>query len=1250
MKTFLILALVLLCPLLVQGQARTAERIVDVPFSQLNAGNPPNGSVRHVINALEGTTPCTSGGSGALAIKINGVWNCPKLTPGIGTGDVLGPSASAVGELVLFNSTTGKNLGRANTLSGVPLLASGIVTALSTTGTGSVVRSSSATLVSPNLESPSIDEFTAAQHTHESAAEGGQLNASSAFSTGTIPPARVVSGSVTINRCLRISNVGQIEVAASDCGAGGGGSPGGVSGNLIYNETGAFGGASNTAYDLATGTLTLNQKVDTADALLSLRATDSSPTGTFLRFRNAANNADLFFVNATGAVFGSTTITLANIAAPTTPATANTTLWADATDKNLKAKDDAGNVSLTVRAITCSGTDKISSISSAGVVTCTADQTTPAGEGITSLNTLTAADQTFANDTNVTIVSASSTHTITWVGTLAKSRQHAATVYNDAANTWSTGAQSFAAATSLTVPIAAGAGPTANGQIAYDSTGNTLEYGENGTNRIVVNTDGTQTLSNKTLGNSNVLTLRDDRLTLQDSGDVTRQAVFQLSSITAGQTRTVTIADAASVTVQPTTLTANQFLTHVDSAGVQQTAQVDFTDLSGTLSVVQGSTGQTAVAQGDLLYGSATNIWTRLSKSTGGTRYLSNTGASNNPAWAQVDLSNGVTGTLNDASLSANVTLLGSAIDLSGAEATGVLAAGRFPALTGDVTTVAGALATTIAADAVTNAKLANIATQTFKGRTTTGTGDPEDLTATQATAILNTFTTTLKGLVPAPGSTTNSFLRDDGTWVIPSGAGDMLLGSVQTNTAAKTFNPATLIVGGQSAVPTPVAGAFYRDTDDSKLYWAFDGSNWGEVFVSGLSVVNLASANVTGTLPLANGGTNQTSWTAARCVRVNAGGTALEAAAADCGAGGSGTINSGVTNIISKYTASTTLDDSLLSDNGTTLSYSGSGGLSLTGGSGAGYVQLPEGSAPSLVANQFQIVAPADVAAGGLALILPGTAASGIVRLANSSGTMTMTMDAGVSHLAASSSADLRGMLSDESGTGAAVFAGGSIGAGTATTASANDSSTLIATTAYVQSELTAYAADTKTLTNTTIDAEATGNSISRYFFIEFIAAGVNGATAGPMLDLPSANAPAAAVITGTNTIYGVLDFDAATDESVQGSFLLPDDWTGAIDFYVDWQAAATTGNAIFALQTICVADSESSDPVFNTAQTITDAAQGTANRRNAASLTAITTTGCAAGERFHFKFYRDADNASDTMTGDARVKAILFKLRGLQ
>lgn len=47
-----------------------------------------------------------------------------------------------------------------------------------------------------------------------------------------------------------------------------------------------------------------------------------------------------------------------------------------------------------------------------------------------------------------------------------------------------------------------------------------------------------------------------------------------------------------------------------------------------------------------------------------------------------------------------------------------------------------------IANDTVTNAKLANMATTTIKGRTTAGTGDPEDLTASQARTVLGLNTT----------------------------------------------------------------------------------------------------------------------------------------------------------------------------------------------------------------------------------------------------------------------------------------------------------------------------------------------------------------------------------------------------------------------------------------------------------------------------------------------------------------------------
>lgn len=68
----------------------------------------------------------------------------------------------------------------------------------------------------------------------------------------------------------------------------------------------------------------------------------------------------------------------------------------------------------------------------------------------------------------------------------------------------------------------------------------------------------------------------------------------------------------------------------------------------------------------------------------------------------------------------------------------------------GDITVSGGGTVWTIDANAVTNADLAQVATATFKGRTTAATGNVEDLTATQATALLDTATTSLKGLLSA--------------------------------------------------------------------------------------------------------------------------------------------------------------------------------------------------------------------------------------------------------------------------------------------------------------------------------------------------------------------------------------------------------------------------------------------------------------------------------------------------------------------
>lgn len=51
-------------------------------------------------------------------------------------------------------------------------------------------------------------------------------------------------------------------------------------------------------------------------------------------------------------------------------------------------------------------------------------------------------------------------------------------------------------------------------------------------------------------------------------------------------------------------------------------------------------------AQGDIIYASGIDNFVLLNKNTTATRYLANTGTTNNPQWDQINLSNGVTGTL----------------------------------------------------------------------------------------------------------------------------------------------------------------------------------------------------------------------------------------------------------------------------------------------------------------------------------------------------------------------------------------------------------------------------------------------------------------------------------------------------------------------------------------------------------------------------------------------------------------------------
>jgi len=157
----------------------------------------------------------------------------------------------------------------------------------------------------------------------------------------------------------------------------------------------------------------------------------------------------------------------------------------------------------------------------------------------------------------------------------------------------------------------------------------------------------------------------------------------------------------------------------------------------------------------------------------------------------------------------------------------------------GDITVGSTGTSWTIDSGAVTNAKLANVATATIKGRTTAGTGAVEDLTGTQVTALLDTFTTAAKGLVPAAtGGGTINFLRADGTWAAPPAGTVTSVSVVSANGLAGTVANATttpaitlstsitgLLQGNGTGIGAAVAGTDYAPATSGSSLLAGNGS-----------------------------------------------------------------------------------------------------------------------------------------------------------------------------------------------------------------------------------------------------------------------------------------------------------------------------------------------------------------------------------------------------------------------------------------
>lgn len=281
-------------------------------------------------------------------------------------------------------------------------------------------------------------------------------------------------------------------------------------------------------------------------------------------------------------------------------------------------------------------------------------------------------------------------------------------------------------------------------------------------------------------------------------------------------------------------------------------------DWTGTIDGNNFSGG--AVAQGDLLYGSGAGTIAELTKDANATRYLSNTGTSNNPAWAQVNLSNGVTGDLPFANLTqiAGFSILSKANTGTGDVAALTAGADSVLRRSGSGDLAFSTLVTNNIGDAqITNAKIANMAQSTIKGRAAAaGTGVPTDLTAAQVKTILD-LTGTNSGDVTLAGTPdyitiSGQVITRDQIDLAADVSGDLPFANLAQGSALSVLG----VTGNATADNASIAAG----TDHQVLRRSGTSLAFGSV--------NLAqSAAVTGTLPVGNGGTGASTFATAGVV-----------------------------------------------------------------------------------------------------------------------------------------------------------------------------------------------------------------------------------------------------------------------------------------------------------------------------------------------------------------------------------------------